>query len=108
MAISEDYLQYIQDQLSFDEFHFRKMFGGVGIFVDGVMFGMISSKNEFRLKVDDSNRADYESRGMGPLTMKNKGKSMPYYLVPEDIVEDPEMLKQWVKKSIDLAIKAKK
>jgi DNA transformation protein len=41
----------------------RSMFGGVGLYAGGVFFGILAA-NTLYLKIDDSNRAHYESEGM--------------------------------------------
>lgn len=108
MAYSQDYLEYVLDQLSqFGDVQSKKMFGGVGLFHDGLMFGMIGG-DVFRLKVDESNIADYEVRGMQPFSSGSKKKGMPYWEVPADVIEDPELLKGWADKSYQAAVKAKK
>ena len=108
MAYSQDYLDYILGQLSqFDDVQTKKMFGGVGLFHDGLMFGMIGG-DIFRLKVDDSNIADYEARGMEQFSSGSKKKGMPYWEVPAEVVEDPEQLKVWADKSYQAAVNAKK
>ena len=109
MAVPEEYIDYIMDQLkAVGDVSPRKMFGGVGIFKQGKMFGMLNSKGAFLLKVDDSNIQDYISRGMSPFTHdKNKTSKMPYYEVPLEVIEDPEQLKDWSEKSIEIALRSK-
>ena len=108
MAVSEDYLNYITDQLSeFGPIDTKRMFGGVGIFRDGLMFAKIGS-DVFRLKVDEHNQADYEARGMKPFVHPTKKKGMPYWEVPADVVEDRTTLAQWAQKSFEAALRAKK
>jgi DNA transformation protein len=41
------------------------VFGGIGFFKEGVKFAM-RVKKVFRLKVDESNEADFEGHGMNP------------------------------------------
>jgi TfoX/Sxy family transcriptional regulator of competence genes len=53
----------------------KKMFGGVGLYIDMVFFGLIAD-DVLYLKVDDSNRADYEAEGMKPFKPFGKGKSL--------------------------------
>lgn len=56
MAVSNDYLEYIVDQLlAWGEVTVRKMFGGAGLYRDGKMFGLVADDVVY-LKVDDSNR----------------------------------------------------
>ena len=108
MAVQEDYLEYILDQLSeFGAVRAKKMFGGVGLFHQDLMFGMIGG-DTFRLKVDDHNRKDYEDRGMKPYPSGKKKKGMPYWDVPSDVLEDKRQLAVWAKKSFQAAQRAKK
>jgi len=108
MAVDQNYVDFILDQMSeFGEVESKKMFGGVGFFHEGLMFGMIGG-GSFRLKVDEHNKEDYASRGMEPLFMKNKKKGMPYWEVPAEIVEDKEALALWVTKSVEASLRAKK
>ena len=108
MAVSQDYLDHILDQLSlFGEVTTKKMFGGVGFFREGKMFGMLGG-DTFRLKVDEGNRADYEARGMAQYSSGTKKKGMPYWEVPADVVEDRDLLKQWADKAFQAALDAKK
>ena len=108
MAISEDYLAYVVDQLSeFGEVEVKRMFGGAGLFRDGLMFGKIGG-DVFRLKVDEHNQKDYEERGMKPFYSEKKKKGMPYWEVPADVLEDRKVLAKWAVKSYEAAVRAKK
>ena len=108
MAVSEDFIQFIQDQLSgFGHFETKKMFGGVGFFKDGLMFALIGG-GTFRLKADDVNKSDFQQRGMKPYHSKKKGKGMPYWEVPADIIEDSEELIKWTESAFQAALRAKK
>lgn len=106
MAVSENYLQFIQDQLNdFDSITYKKMFGGIGVFYNGKMFALINSKDVFHLKADESNRQQYEEQGMEPMGSKGNGKGgMPYFQVPVEILEDKTELKTWVQQSINIAL----
>lgn len=107
MALNEDFLQYVTDQLAeFGEVEVKRMFGGAGLFKDGVMFGKVGG-DTFRLKVDDTNKKDYEERGMKPFYSESKKKGMPYWEVPEDILSDSSKLAEWAGRSFDIAIKNK-
>lgn len=79
------------------------MFGGVGIYSHDVFFALIDGDAVY-LKVDDSNRADFEERGFGPFRpFGDDGEVMQYYSVDESILEDLEELRQWSAKSIAVA-----
>jgi DNA transformation protein and related proteins len=110
MAVNEEYVQYILGQLSeFDNnINYKKMFGGIGFFKDSLMFALITSQQEFMLKTDESNVEDFKGRGMTPFSFKGKVGPMPYYLVPEEVTEQAEELKEWARKAFDVAVKKKK
>ena len=108
MAYSEDYLNFIIDQLSeFGEFEHKKMFGGVGFFKEGKMFAGIMYGN-FCLKVGDANRKDFEERGIRSYANDARKKTMPYLEVPADVLENKSILKEWADKAYQEALKAKK
>ncbi len=108
MAESDDFLEFLTDQLStFDAIEIKKMFGGYGFFKEGLMFGMVGN-DSFRLKVDDTNKEDYIVKGMEPFQSASKKKGMPYWEVPQDILEDKAVLAKWAKKSFAIAKAAKK
>ncbi len=108
MAVSEDYLEFVLEQLEgAGEVVPKRMFGGVGLYLEGLFFGLIAN-DVLYLKVDDVNRKDYEERGMGPFRpYKDRFTVMQYYEVPIDILEDREALVVWVKKALEVASKKK-
>ena len=52
----------------------RRMFGGHGIFMDGLMFGLIAD-GQLYLKVDDLNRAAYEAEGFAAVHLQRQGQT---------------------------------
>jgi DNA transformation protein len=103
MPISDSYLQYVLEQLSpLGEVTAKRMFGGVGLFRDGLMFGLIADYVLY-LKVDDSNRGTYQAVGMMPFRPGDKSPVMPYYQVPVGVMEDKETLMEWAQKSFVIA-----
>lgn len=60
-------------------------------------------------KVDETNRADYESAGMGPFyPFGDESMVMQYYQVPDAVMDDPQMLREWIGKSVEVARAKKK
>ncbi|NKB55921.1 MAG: transcriptional regulator [Alphaproteobacteria bacterium] len=80
------------------------MFGGFGVFQDGVMFALIA-KDTLYFKVDDENRIDYESAGMPPFRYARSGKTfeMSYWQAPSDVLDDPDDLSNWARSAIAAA-----
>jgi DNA transformation protein and related proteins len=109
MSVSNEFLTYIVDQLrGLGPLSARKMFGGAGVYHGSTMFACVAD-DVFYLRTDDSNRADYETQGMGQFKpFPDKPMTMPYYEVPVDVLEDRDELKKWAAKSVAIAAKAAK
>jgi DNA transformation protein and related proteins len=85
----------------------RPMFGGVGIYSGEIFFALIADDRVY-FKVDESTRADFEARGMGPFRpFGDEGGTMKYYQLPEEILEDPEALRPWAEKAVAVARQTK-
>lgn len=83
----------------------RRMFGGVGLFHRGVMFGLIA-RAELYFKVGDANRPAYEAAGEAPFTYEtHKGVNTlhSYWRCPPDLLDDAETLQAWARAAIDAA-----
>jgi DNA transformation protein and related proteins len=79
----------------------RRMFGGAGIFAEGLMFALVFDGAIF-LKVDEASIPDFEREGSAPFTYtraKSPGKvgraSLSYWRLPERLYDDPEELAVW-------------
>jgi DNA transformation protein and related proteins len=101
MAVSESYKEYVVDQLGKLGFAtVKKMFGGAGIYYDGLIFGILADDILY-FKVDDSNKSDYIMARMKPFKpFDDKPMLMPYYEVPVDILGNREQLAVWAMKSL--------
>ena len=101
MSVSDDFLQFVLDQLdAWGGVSHRRMFGGAGLYRDGKMFGLVADDVAY-LKVDDSNRTDFEARDCGPFKpYPDQDTVMSYYEVPSEILEDPETFETWAAKSL--------
>ena len=109
MAVSASFRTFILDQLSrvVSKVRARAMFGGVGIYAGDRFFALIADDTLY-FKVGDSNRPDFEQRGMKPFQPYGEGsETMKYYQVPADVLDDPEALRPWAEKSIAVAAKKK-
>jgi DNA transformation protein and related proteins len=107
MPVSDEFLEYVLDQLArFGDVSARRMFGGAGLYLDGAMFGLVAADAAY-LKADDSNRQDFLDAGSGPFKpYPDKPTTMSYFEIPADVLENPEELANWARRS--LAIQKKK
>ena len=108
MSVSDGFLTYVSEQLEkVTAPTTKKMFGGVGVYADGVFIALISS-DELYFKTDESNRHKFEARGMVRFRPYGDKRSMSYYQVPADVLEDEEQLDEWVRDAVAAAIASKK
>ncbi len=107
MAVSETYRAFVLEQLGrVAPVTGKSMFGGVGIYAQGLFFALIA-EDRLYFKVDDATRPDFERLGMEPFRPVGEDSAMGYYEVPADVVEDATQLAAWMRKAIDVAAKAK-
>jgi DNA transformation protein len=109
MRSTDGFRDFVLDQLSsLKGVRARAMFGGIGLYADDTFFGIIAS-DVLYFKVDDTNRAPYESAGSRAFKpYADREMTMPYYNVPIGVLEHPETVSKWAKASIQLAKSKKK
>lgn len=106
------FVDYIVQDVLFDlpGITARAMFGGYGIYKQGIIFGLIAN-DVLYFKVSESNKADYENAKSKPFTYTKKdgiASVMSYWEVPESVLENKELLKEWVDKAVISSIHSKK
>lgn len=85
----------------------RRMFGGVGIYSGDLFFALIDDGAVY-FKTDASTRIDFVAQGMKPFRPAgDAGATMNYHQLPEDVLENPEALRDWADKAIAVARRAK-
>ncbi|MGH6922108.1 MAG: TfoX/Sxy family protein [Geminicoccaceae bacterium] len=108
MAGDSEFVGYVIESLrSLGPVGARRMFGGHGIFMDGVMFGLIAD-HQLYLKVDDGNRNAYEAEGLQPFSYSGQGGpiEMSYREAPSEGFDDPEVLCAWAREAYAAALRA--
>lgn len=109
MPVSATYKAFVVEQLSrvLPDIRARAMFGGVGVY-SGTLFFALMDDDVLYFKVDDVTRPDFTARGMGPFRPFGEGgEVMQYYEVPSDVLEEPDALRTWSEKAVDVARRAK-
>jgi DNA transformation protein and related proteins len=103
--VSDEYLQFVLEQLAaLGHLRAQRMFGAVGLYCDDCFFGLISAGTLY-FKVGEGNLADYESRGMGRFRPypDRPERSMGYYQVPADVLDEAETLVSWARAALAVA-----
>ena len=85
----------------------RRMFGGYGIFLDGLMFALIADGTLY-LKAGPESRGRFLASGLESFTYSKKGKqiSLSYYQAPLETLEDAENMKDWADLAFACALNA--
>src|SRR5262245_26766033 len=103
MAKTSPLLDYLVDHLApLGDARGRPMFGGFGIYLDGVIIGIIAF-DTFFLKADDTNRPAFKAAGAQPFTYQRGGEpavSTGYWECPADVLEEPDQLRSWALASL--------
>lgn len=85
----------------------RAMFGGWGLYIDGIMFALVAGNDPY-FRADDENRDDYESLGFSCFKpWDDKPATMPYYPLPQDLYDDPDKMLAWAERALAAARRAK-
>jgi DNA transformation protein len=109
MAVSDDFRDYVLDQLqAAGRVAARRMFGGVGLYLDGLFFALIDDDTLY-FKADDSNRARFERAGSKPFCPypDRPEQAMGYWQVPAEVLEDAEELVAWAREAMMVALAAR-
>ena len=109
MAARSELLDHLTDQLTpLGDARGRPMFGGYGVYLDGLIIGLIVF-DTFYLKVDDQNRPDFEAAGASPFsydTRNGVNTITGYWEVPADVLDDSDELRAWALKSLAVSRRA--
>ncbi|MDF2182961.1 TfoX/Sxy family protein [Neptuniibacter sp. CAU 1671] len=108
MANSQDYIDFLLDQLSgFRTVRTKRMFGGHGIFAGDLMFALVVN-DQLYLKADANLAAVFIDEGCQQFTYQKQGKTahINYYTAPEETLDDPEMMAQWAERAYQVALRA--
>ncbi|SFW20607.1 TfoX/Sxy family protein [Cellulophaga fucicola] len=106
MPISGDFLDYVLDRLlKWNGVYTKKMFGGVGLFFDGLMFGLVYN-DTVSLKIDDTNVKKYIEVGESPIEIFKTNTPLPsFYTVPPLVLEDIDNFVIWAQESYQIQVK---
>jgi DNA transformation protein len=111
MAASAEYLDFIKEQLSgLGPVTLRRMFGGAGIFRDGLMFALVAEDTLY-LKADAESQAEFEALSLPPFTYGTKGGKktvMSYWRAPEACLDDRDEMTEWARKAFAAALRAQR
>lgn len=87
----------------------KRMFGGAGGYVDGVMF-LLLADDAIYLKADDVLKAELRTEGSGPFVWQPQSGpragekvDLGYWLLPDSALDDPDEAATWGRKALTIA-----
>lgn len=111
MSVSSGFADFLHDAFAeFGPITIRKMFGGAGVYHDGIMFGLIAD-DVLYLKADEAVAARFRAQGMEQFIFtpaSGKTIAMSYWQVPDHLFDDPEQLARWAARSRMVAVAVKR
>lgn len=109
MAASAEFREFVAEQLArLGPIRIRAMFGGAGIFLHDVMFGLIAD-DVLYFKADETSMPRFEAEGMSAFTYSGKDRPvvMPYWTVPDRLYDEADEMIEWARQAYEVAIRKK-
>lgn len=93
----------------FGAIHSKQMFGGYGIYHQGLMFGLVANDTLY-LKTDAVSAPQFSEAGCVPFEYTKNGTTMrmSYASAPIEIFDDPEMARNWASLAYAAALRSRK
>ena len=106
--MSDDFVDYVMELFGpFGTVGARRMFGGHGVYLDGLMFALVFGDTLY-LKADAMNRIEFEQAGCEMFGYARKGKraTLNFFRAPEEAMESPELMLPWERSAYAAALRA--
>lgn len=103
-----EFVVYLVDSLQVvGPVYTKRMFGGFGIFLDGLMFGLVAD-NIFYLKADEESQADFENAGLEAFkyTRNDRAIALSYYQAPEEAFDSLDVMREWANNAYAAALRS--
>ncbi len=87
----------------------RAMFGGHGVYVDGVIVGIVVDDVVY-LKTDDMTRVAFVERALPPFAYRGHDGAMretSYFRAPDEVLESPASMREWLRAALAASLRAK-
>ena len=111
MAANPEFAEFLKEQMAgFGPVSIRRMFGGMGVFRDGLMFALVST-DVLYFKTDEPGRDAFRAEGLAPFSYPTKTGEhtlTSYWRAPERCLDDPDEMRDWCRRAFDVALKSAK
>lgn len=103
MTNSAGTIEFLTDTLApLGQISVRRMFGGAGIYCNGVIFGLLAD-DVLYLKVDDTTVGDFAAEGMSAFSYGSPTGTRSvasYWRAPNRLFDEPEEFVAWARRSL--------
>ncbi len=89
----------------------RRMFGGKGIYHHGQIIALELSTGELLLKADATSAPEFAAAGASQWSYEGKQRksvAMPYWTVPDEALDDPDLMGKWLRLAYEAAVRSAK
>jgi DNA transformation protein and related proteins len=89
----------------------KRMFGGHGLYLEGLMIGLISGEQLY-LKTDAQTVAHRQEAGGRPFVYRTRRQgevrtaTMSYWTPPAEAIESPALMRPWARLALEAALRA--
>ena len=107
MPKKDDFADYVVELLAaLGNVAARRMFGGHGIYSDGLMFALIANQVLY-FKCDDVTQGSFEAAGSKPFVYSSRSRrvTLGYWSAPEDAMESAALALPWARLALDAALR---
>ncbi|MGB8518258.1 MAG: TfoX/Sxy family protein [Gallionella sp.] len=108
VSTHNEFLEYVlETMLHWAPVTSRKMFGGYGLYRDGLMFALVV-EDELFFKTDANNVAQFERAGSRPFSYQSKTRTvrLSYWSAPAESLESPAEMRDWCQLAYAAALRA--
>ncbi|MFT4862512.1 MAG: DNA transformation protein [Pseudohongiellaceae bacterium] len=74
----------------------KPMFGGFGLFIEGLMLGLVADSTLY-FKADELSKVEFETHGLEPFTFFKASKpiQMSYWQAPQECLDNADAMLEW-------------
>lgn len=106
--MSPDFAEHLRELFApLASIEIKRMFGGAGIYAEGIMFGLLFD-DVLYLKADDETRPLFEAENLEAFSYVAKGNkrvSMGYFRAPDEAMESPQLMLPWARNALGAALR---
>lgn len=107
MNADEETIAHLHDlAIGFGPLHARRMFGGHGVYHDGLMIALVE-EGALYLKADAQTCERFAAAGGAPFvyTRQRKPVALSFWSVPEAALDSPQDLRPWLRLAYEAALR---